>query len=110
MKNEIIKYIITTLIGAVIAGLISYIKTLRNKVKANIQKDKEEEEAIKLAIKMLLRAEIKSNCKYYIEKGTMTENEYEELCEAMNVYENGFNGNGLTHKLFEAVQENVEIE
>lgn len=110
MKSEIIKYIITTVLGAVIASLIAYIKVIQQKVKSNIKANKEEDEAIKLAIKMLLRAEIKSNCKYYIDKGTMTENEYEELCEAIKVYEEGFNGNGLTHKLFEAVKENVEIE
>ena len=110
MKTEIIKYIITTILGAVIASLIAYIKIIKDRIHSSIQTNKQEEESIKLAIKMLLRAEIKSNCKYYIDKGTMTENEYEELCEAMEVYEKGFNGNGLTHKLFEAVKENVEIK
>ena len=108
MKNEIIKYIVTTFLGAVIASLIAYIKLLKEKAKLKIQENKAEDEAIRKAIKILLRAEIKDSCKYYIDKGSMTATEYDELCEEIEVYET-FKGDGLIHKLFEMVKEQVEI-
>lgn len=108
MKDDIIKYIITTIIGAVIASLVAYIKLLNNKVKNNIAEHKNEDNAVREAVKMLLRAEIKRNCQYYINKGEIPSSEYDELEESLRVYET-FHANGLCHKLFETIQEEVDI-
>lgn len=109
MKDEIIKYVITTILGALIASLIAYIKLIKEKAKLKIKENKTEDEAIRKAIKILLRAEIKDSCQYYINKGVMTATEYDELCEEIEVYE-AFNGDGLIHKLFDMLKEQVTIE
>ena len=88
---------------------MAYIKIIKEKAKLKIQESKTEDEATRKAIKILLRAEIKSSCLYYIDKGIMTATEYDELCEEIEVYET-FKGDGLIHKLFEMVKEQVTIE
>lgn len=104
MTTQIIMYIITTILGAVIASLIGFIKYLLNKLKENRKDNKTEDEAIKQAVKSLLRAEIKEQCNKYIQRGYLSADEYEELMEDVKIYE-ALDGNGLVHKLVDAVKE-----
>lgn len=104
MRDDIIKLIITSLIGAVIGGLIAYFKQLKEKVKNNIKENKEDETAIREAVKILLRAELKRSCQFYIDNGSISSDEYEELEEEVRVYE-ALGGNGLIHKLWDSIQE-----
>lgn len=104
MRDDIIKYVITTLIGAILAGLIAYLKQLKDKVKNNIKENKDDEIAIREAVKILLRAELKRSCQNYIDIGSISSDEYEELEEAIRVYE-ALDGNGLIHKLWDCVQD-----
>lgn len=103
MWHDILKYILTTLIGAILAALCAYIKTLKNKVKAT----KDMDIVICESVKILLRTDIKRQCKTYIRKGAITVEEFEELTEAMNVYK-ALGGNGTAHALYDSLSKIVQ--
>ena len=100
MGYDILKYVITTLIGAIITALIAYLKTLKSKLK-EAQTDSV---IMHSAVKQLLRADLKRQCRYYIKKGSITVEEFEELTEELEVYE-ALDGNGTVHILYDAVKE-----
>lgn len=99
MWQDILKYIATTLIGVVITSLVAYCRGL----KAKLKKAKTDDLALRNAVKILLRGDIKKSCKYYLKKKNITIEEFEELQEEFSVYE-ALGGNGTTKILFEKVK------
>lgn len=103
MWQDILKYIITTLLGVIITSLIAYCRGLRTKLK----EQKTDDLALRNAVKILLRGDIKRACKYHLKKGKITFEEFSELQEEFEVYES-LGGNGSAHSLFERVQKLFE--
>lgn len=105
MKSEILKYVICSLLGAIITAGATALKTYVKKIKENAEKREDTDQYLIEAVRVLLREQIKLNCKYYIQAETITHSEYKELYEAIKIYESEpFNGNGLVHKLWKQVE------
>lgn len=104
MKEVIINYILTAFLGAALTAIFGLVKKLKDTSINKIKENKNEDEAIANAVKILLRNEIKAQCKFYISQDHIAEDDYEELEEAIIIYE-ALKGNGLVHKYWEQVKE-----
>lgn len=104
MKEVIINYILTACLGAALTVVFGLIKKLKDKTKTKIINNKTEDEAVKNAVKVMLRNEIKSQCKFYLAQQGISEDDFEELEEEIKIYE-ALGGNGMIHKYWALVQE-----
>ena len=104
MKEVIINYVLTACLGAALTVVFGLIKKIKDNAKNKLKNNQIEDKAVKDAVKIILRNEIKSQCKFYLAQQHIAEDDYEELEEAIKIYE-ALGGNGMIHRYWALVQE-----
>lgn len=85
--------------AALVSGLFSIVLWKMNRKAA--KEDKADD--IKVALRILLYAEIKNLGKQYIERAQITSEELEDIITMHKVYHDNLHGNGFLDKLMEQV-------
>lgn len=91
------------LTGGVAAALVSGLfQVVLQKMNRKATKEDKADD-IKVALRILLYAEIKTLGKQYIERGYITSEELEDIIAMHRVYHDNLHGNGFLDKLMEQV-------
>lgn len=99
--SEIVLAIIGGGVGAaIVSGIFSIVLW---KIQRNAQKNDDLSE-IKVAMKALFYRNIKMDAKKYIESGSITSEELEDLIEEHRIYHETLDGNGFLDSLMQTVK------
>lgn len=97
--------IVTMLVAIISSGVLN---TLITHWITEKKKNNDKEEGVKEAARLLMKNELRSLCRAYIEQGWIYEDELEDLMAMHSCYHNDLNGNGFLNKQMTKV-ENLEV-
>ena len=98
---------ITTIIVAIISSGVLNTLLLQAINAKNKKKDKDS--GVQEAARLLMKNELRSLCRQYIDQGWIYEDELEDLMAMHSCYHNDLNGNGFLNKRMDKVM-NLEVK
>ena len=97
---------ITTIIVAIISSGV--LNTLLLQAINTKNKKKDKDSGVQEAARLLMKNELRSLCRQYIDQGWIYEDELEDLIAMHSCYHNDLNGNGFLNKQMDKVM-NLEV-
>lgn len=97
--------IVTILVAIISSGVLN---TLITHWMTNRKKNRDDEEGVKEAARLLMKNELRALCRSYIEQGWIYEDELEDIMAMHKCYHEDLNGNGFLNKQMDKVM-NLEV-